>query len=328
MISDTIPAYTGDRFPVPHKVIIDCDPGIDDAVALALALFDPRLEVLAVTATGGNVPPDQATANLQSLLKFLDPPRLPRVGVAPVDVMFPERPYSLHGSDGLGGLDLPRANLHGAHVAEKVIWETLRAHPREVTIIALGPLTNVSRALARDPGLAELIHGLVARGGTAYGHGTATAVADSNFYCDALAARHVVREPLAKTLVPLETTGQVVFGFDLLDQLPDESSRAGMILRRMLPHSFRAHRQILGSEGIFMHDVVALVSVIHPELFDRTAIVADVETTGELTTGMLVIDRRQIKTSRPNADLLTACDTTAVIDCVLRGLDAAGAATK
>jgi inosine-uridine nucleoside N-ribohydrolase len=313
---------------VPRKVIIDCDPGIDDAVALALALFDPRLEVLAVTASGGNVTPEQATGNLQSLLKVLDPPRLPRVGVAPADVMFPERPYSLHGSDGLGGLDLPRANLHGAHVAEKVIWETLRAHPREVTIIALGPLTNVSRAIARDPTIVDLMHGLVACGGTVHGHGTATAVADFNFYCDPPAARHVVREPLTKTLVPLETTGQVVFGFDLLDHLPDESSRAGMILRRMLAHSFRAHRQILGSEGIFMHDVVALVSVMHPELFERSAVTADVETKGDLTAGMLVIDRRRVVSARHNADLLTACDSAAVTDCVIRGLTAAGAATE
>jgi len=312
---------------MPRKVIIDCDPGIDDAVALALALFDPRLEVLAVTASGGNVSPDQATANLQSLLKFLDPPRLPRVGVAPADTMLPERPYGLHGSDGLGGLDLPRANLHGAHAAEKVIWETLRSHPGEVTIVALGPLTNVSRAISRDPGIVELIDAMVVRGGTVHGHGSATAVADFNFYCDPLAARHVVREPLTKTLVPLETTGQVVFGFDLLEQLPDESSRAGMVLRRMLPHSFRAHRQILGSEGVLMHDVVALVSVTNPELFERTSVTADVETTGELTTGMLVIDRRQIKTERPNAELLTGCDAAAVIDCVLRGLAAAGAAT-
>jgi len=134
---------------VPRKVIIDSNPGIDDAPSrFAMALLDPRLEVLAVTASGGNVAPDQATANLQSLVKFLDPPRLPRVGVAPTDVMVPARPYSLHGSDGLGGLDLPRANLHGAHVAEKVIWETVRAHPREVTLVALGPLTNISRSIA------------------------------------------------------------------------------------------------------------------------------------------------------------------------------------
>jgi inosine-uridine nucleoside N-ribohydrolase len=313
---------------VARKVIIDCDPGIDDAVALAAALFDPRLEVLAVTASGGNVSPDQATANLQSLVKFLDPPRLPRVGVAPADVMFPERPYSLHGSDGLGGLDMPRANLHGAHLAEKVIWETVRAHPREVTLLALGPLTNISRAIARDPSMSELIQGVVVCGGTAHGHGTATAVADFNFYCDPLAARHVVREPLPKTIVPLETTGHVVFGFDLLDQLPDESTRAGMILRGMLPHSFRAHRQILGREGIFMHDVVALAAVIHPELFERSSVAADVETTGDLTMGMLVIDRRQATAAKHNADLLTACDTAAVIDCVIRGLTAAGAATE
>jgi purine nucleosidase len=312
---------------MPRKVIIDCDPGIDDAVALAMALFDPRLEVLAVTACGGNVPAEQATGNLQSLVKLLDPPRLPRIGVAATDGILPARPYSLHGSDGLGGLDLPRANLHGAHAAEKVIWETLRTHPREVTIICLGPLSNVSRAIARDPSITELVHTIVIGGGTVHGHGSATAVADFNFFCDPHAARHVIREPLAKTVVPLETSGQVVFGFDMLAELPDESTRAGLILRRMLPHCFRAQRQILGSEGIVLHDVAALVAATNPELFERTGVSADVETAGELTTGMLVLDRRQNKTVRPNADLLTACDAAAVADCVLRGLTAAGDAT-
>ena len=140
-------------------------------------------------------------------------------------------------------------------------------------------------------------------------------------------ARHVVREPLAKTLVPLETTGQVAFGFDLLEQLPDESSRAGAILQRMLPHAFRAHRQLLGSEGICMHDVVALVSVTNPELFDRTTVAADVETGGELTAGMLVVDRRTVRQWRPNLDLLVSCDVVAVKDCILRGLAAAAAGT-
>ncbi len=89
--------------PAPRKVIIDVDPGIDDAVALALALFDPRLEVVAVTAVGGNVSPAQATDNLPALVGFLDPPRLPRVGVAAGDVVLPARPFSLQGPDGLGG---------------------------------------------------------------------------------------------------------------------------------------------------------------------------------------------------------------------------------
>ena len=312
---------------MPRKVILDIDPGIDDAVALVMALFDPRLEVLAVTATGGNVPAEQATANLQALVGLLDPPRLPRLGLAPTDTALPEKPFNMHGADGLGGIDLPRAQLHGGHVSEKVIWETLRAHPREITIVALGPLTNLSRVLTRDPSIVELIGEVVIAGGTVQGAGNVTPVVDFNFYCDPRAARHVVREPVTKTLVPLETTGQVIFGFDLLDQLPDESSRAGDILRRMLPHAFRAHRQLLGSEGISMHDVVALVAVTNPELFERTTVAADVETGGELTAGMLVVDRRTVRQWRPNLDLLVNCDVLAVKDCILRGLAAAGVGT-
>ena len=312
---------------MPRKVILDIDPGIDDAVALTMALFDPRLEVLAVTAVGGNVLPEQATGNLQALVAYLDPPRLPRIGIAPADATLSEKPFTMHGGDGLGGINLPRAQLHGGHVSEKVMWETIRANPREVTVIALGPLTNLSRLLRRDPSIAEIIDRVIISGGTVHGGGNVTPVADLNFYSDPLAARHVVREPLTKSLVPLETTSQVLLEFDFLHQLPDETSRAGLLLRRMLPHAFRAHRQLLGSEGIWLHDVVALVAATNPELFERAAIVADVETAGDLTAGMLVVDRRQVRQQRPNADQFVNCDVSAVKDCILRSLATAAAAT-
>ena len=127
------------------KVIIDVDPGIDDAIALAIALFDPRLEVLAVTATGGNVSSEQASNNLQAIIAYLDPPRTPRIGIALENTILPERSATMHGPDGLGGLHLPAVPLHSAHAAEKVMWETIRAHPREVTFLGLGPPTNLSR---------------------------------------------------------------------------------------------------------------------------------------------------------------------------------------
>jgi len=327
IVSASLPGHPALPPVEPRKLIIDCDPGIDDAVALAIALFDPRLDVLAVTATAGNVPADQATANLQALVSFLDPPRLPRVGAASSDVILPPRPVSVHGPDGLGGLELPRVPLHGGHPSEKVLWETIKAHPREVTILALGPLTNVSRLLQRDPGIAELIGAIVACGGTVHGAGNASATADFNFFSDPAAARHVVCEPVTKTLVPLETSSQVVYGFELLDRLPREFTRAGRILRPMLAHAFRAQRQLLGSEGIRLHDVAALVAVTNPELYERETAVADVETTGELTSGMLVVDRRRHRRWRPNADLLVGCDAAAVQDCVLRGLTVAGEAT-
>lgn len=311
----------------PRKVIIDCDPGIDDTAALAMALFDPRLEVVAVTAVAGSVSPDQATANVQAVVSFLDPPRLPRLGVAPGDAVLTAAPQALHGPDGLGGVELPRVQLHGGHASEKVLWECIKAHPREITILALGPLTNVARVFQRDPSLVELVAGLIISGGTAHAAGNASAVADSNFHADPAAARLVIREPLAKTLVPLDTTSQVLLGFEFLDQLPREFSRAGQLLRRMMPHAFRAHRQLLGSEGIWLHDVVSLVALTNPELFERTTVAADVETAGELTAGMLVIDRRQTSPARPNCDLLVGCDAAAVTDCMLRGFATAADAT-
>ena len=313
---------------MPRKLILDIDPGIDDAISLAIALFDPRLDILAVTATGGSVSPQQATANVQALVALLDPPKLPRLGAAPTDVPPIDHPWNLHGADGLGGLDLPRVQLHGEHVAEKVIVETLRAHPREVTILALGPLTNIARVLRRDPGLAEIIAGIIVCGGSATTTGTVTPVADFNFHADPAAARHVLLEPIAKTLLPIDTAGQVVLGFELLDQLPDPFSRAGKLFRRILPHAFRAQRQLLGSEGICLPEVVALVAATNPELFERSTVSADVETEGRLTSGMLVVDRRQMRRGMPNADLLTACDVAAVKDCILRGMAAAGAATE
>lgn len=314
--------------PVARKVILDVDPGIDDAVALAIALFDPRLDVLAVTATGGNVDPAQATANARTIVGLLDPPRLPRIGVAASDVLLPERKVSVHGSDGLGGADLPQARLHGGHPSEKVILETVKAHPGEVTILALGPLTNLARMIAREPSLAELVGEVVISGGTAFGRGSTTPVSDFNFFANPAAARLVIREPLTKTLVPLEATSQVVLGFDLLEQLPNESSRAGAMLHRMLPHAFRAHRQLLGTEGICLHDVVTLVSLLHPELFERTTVGADVETSGELTTGMLVVDRRSANRWKRNVDLLIEVDAGAVRDCILRGIAQAARSTS
>src|SRR5262245_44082487 len=137
---------------MPRKVIIDCDPGIDDAVALALALFDPRLEVVAVTAVAGNVPAARATQNVQAIVERLDPPRYPRLGVAapPDDVSYADGRH-LHGPDGLGGAGLAVSQLARQHPAEKLIADECRTAPGDVTIVCLGPRTHVARALTRDP---------------------------------------------------------------------------------------------------------------------------------------------------------------------------------
>ena len=307
-----------------RKVILDVDPGIDDAVALTLALFDPQLEVVAVTAVAGNVSAEQATRNVQAVIEQLDPPRWPRIGAATApEHHLPADGAYLHGADGLGQTNFQVAELHHQHLAEKVISDEIRAAPEAVTIIALGPLTNIARAFRRDPVLASMVGQIIIRGGTVSGPGNVTPAADFNIYCDPVAAREVIRSATTKTMIPLDASNQIVLTYDLLDQLPDESTKAGSFLRRLLPYYFRSHRQELALEGIHLHDVVALVAATHPELFTTEAMAGDVETTGEVTLGATVFDRRSLPQWRANMEVATKVDQAAVMDCILRGLTTA-----
>jgi purine nucleosidase len=307
------------------KILLDVDPGIDDAVALCLAMFDPQFDVVAVTAVGGNVQPDQATRNVQAIIEQLDPPRWPRIGEASMPEMgLPTRNVNLHGLDGLGNANFQVSELQHRHPSEKVICDEVRAAPGELTLVALGPLTNIARALAREPALVDLIGQIVIMGGTLFGSGNITPAAEFNIYCDPESARAVFRCAVTKTLVPIDITSQVSFGYDLLDNLPGETCRAGRFLRRILPFLFRSYRQELGYEDIRLNDAVALVAALHPELFEVELAAADVELSGELTTGATVFDRRRIREWRTNVAVATKVDIAAVRDTILRGIGAAG----
>lgn len=309
---------------MPRKVIIDCDPGIDDAVALCLALFDTRLDVLAVTATGGNVPTEQASRNVQLIVEQLDPSRLPRIGVPnPSNNMPAADARHLNGNDGLGNSNFRVSALHHAHLSEKLIIDTVRAAPDEVTIIALGPLTNIAAAFQRDRELPSLVDRIIIRGGSVNGVGNITPAAEFNIYCDPASARTVFRSATTKTLIPLDVTNQVTFTLDLVGQLPSDFTRAGAFLHRVLPFYFRAFRQH-GLESARLHDAVGLVAALHPELFETAEIAGDVETSGELTAGTTVFDRRDSPDWRSNMEVAVGVDTAAIIDCLLRGLNNAG----
>jgi purine nucleosidase len=315
---------------ITKKLLLDVDPGIDDAVALCLALFDPQVEVVAVTAAGGNVAPEQASRNVQAIIEQLDPPRWPRIGEASApDLGLPERNVRLHGPDGLGGAHFEVSELQHRHPSEKVIHEEVRAAPGELTIVALGPLTNLARAFARDPALVEMVGEIVMMGGTLQGSGNVTPAADFNIYCDPESARAVFRlSGATKTLVPIDVTGQVTFGYDLLEKLPPDSCRVGRFLRKVVPYLFRSYRQELGCESICLNDAVALMAALHPELFEVELASADVELAGELTRGATVFDRRRIRQWRTNLAVATKVDAAAAQDCVLRGMAASGTASR
>lgn len=306
-----------------RKVILDVDPGVADALAMCMALFDPRLEVVAATATGGNVGPEQATRNVQAIIEQLDPRRWPRIGAADPEQLLLADSRELWGEDGLCGADFHVAELHHRHSAVKLLADELKASPGEVTIVACGPLTNIASVLQREPDLASLIGHLIIVGGTLGGPGNVTPCAEFNIFCDAEAARAVFMSPVTMTLLPLDVTSKVVLRYGLLDQLPKSTTRLGRVLRAILPGAFLASHQRLGVEGLVVPEAVAVAALLHPELLTTERRHCDVELSGELTRGATIVDRRRGAPHRPNMDVVTELNVEAAMDCILRGLQQA-----
>ena len=311
-----------------RKVLIDCDPGIDDAVALSIALFDESVDVLAVTATEGNAGADQITRNVQAIIDVLDPPRYPRVGKAmPFEGAPPTDARKLHGNDALANTGLEVSRLHHEHASDKMICDVVRADPDDVTIVTCGPLTNLGRALKRDPEIAGLIDRIVIMGGTVGGIGNITPTAEFNIYFDPEAAHTVFHSPTTKTLIPIDVTRQVTFSIKLLEELPSAASRVGRLAHSVLPFLFRSFHQHWGQEVVHLSAVMAVMAVLEPGLFETQEMYGDVEVRGHLTTGMTVFDRRSFSQVRPNMEVAVGVNANAVAESVIRRLRRAGVAS-
>ncbi len=311
-----------------RKIIIDCDPGIDDAVALCLALFDPRLQVLAITATAGTIDAEQSTTNATAILQQLDPPLYPRIGKASVPngaSVFDDK--HLHGPDGLGGCHFQCSIRQHQHPSDKVISELLRQYPGEITILCLGPLTNLAKVCQRDPSAIAMIDQIVISGGAVEHAGNVTAAAEFNMFFNADAAKEVFHSAITKRLVPLDVTESLTFGVELIEQLPDEETRAGALLHRILPYAFRAAHEKLGRELIPLYDPTTLLAVLDPDLFSWVGMAGDVETRGELTRGMTVFDRRLRPEWHENMEVALDINQDDALNAILRGLRYAGQQT-
>lgn len=306
---------------MPRKLIIDCDPGVDDALALYYALFCPDIEVLAVTAVEGRVDASNATRNVQMLIEQLDPPRFPRTGSATPPENVPEIPErALHGEDGLGCASMAVSQLHQQHLSDKILADTIRGSSDEVTVVCLGPLTNLARAIQREPGLEEQIGRVVIVGGCVKGIGDVTPCAELNIYYDPHAARAIMQSRTTKTVIPIDVTRQVRFTLDLLNELPSEDTRVGFVARHAVSNLFRGYHQTMGRESIPLGGAVGLVAAIHAEFLEFDEVAGDVETAGELTTGATIFDRRANAPSRNDMEVATSIDATGVRDELLRGL--------
>ena len=304
-----------------RRIILDCDPGIDDSVALSMALFHRSLDIVAITAVEGNVPAEMATRNVQTVIEQLDPPRLPRFGAAtPNDNSDYRDACFIHGRDGLGEAGFVTADHHQRHLSEKIICDEVRAAPGEISIVCLGPLTNVARAMQREPHFIENVGEIIMMGGSFNGIGNITQTAEFNIYCDPESAREVFQAPVKKILIPLDITSQVQFALNFIDMLPDETNSVGAFLRQVVPYLFRSYHQQLGLESIQIHDAIALLQLLEPELFELEAWAVDVEVKGELTRGMTVFEKRRSRNPAHNLEVARVVDVSAARQAVIKCL--------
>jgi inosine-uridine nucleoside N-ribohydrolase len=308
-----------------RKIIIDCDPGIDDAVAICSALFDPRLDVLAITPTAGTVEAAQATTNVTAIIGQLDPPRYPRTGKAtPTDNAPVMNDNYLSGHDGLGGCNFESSGRQHQTSSEKVIADLLHQNPNEITLVCLGPLTNLARLCRRDPTAISLIDKVVISGGSVSHPGNASPVAERNMFYDPESAESVFASATTKSLVPLDVNESVLFGVELFDQLPSKFTRAGALLHKILPFAFRTAHQRLGRELIPLCDPTAILATVEPELFAWKGMAGKVETRGLQTRGTTVFDQRLRREWPLNMEVATGVEADEARAAIVRSLRYAG----
>lgn len=289
---------------MPRKVILVADPGIDTAFAVALALNDPNLDVIGLLPTAGNVSAEQATANVHTLIDVIDPPKWPKLAAA-LPARYDADGLALHGPGGLGGVSFPSATRHTLHPADKILCELAHEHPRQVTLVNLGPLTTLATALDRDPTLPAVLDQTVIVGGCWKEAGNAGPVAEFHIHLDPDAARRVFAAELNPLLIPLDTTRKLIFSPSDLLELPNPDSRTCQFLRQIVPFGIRASSNLYGIEGFHLKDVLGTAAVVVAGCVSSEPHFVGVETRGDLTRGMTVIDARANPAGPPNARVAT-----------------------
>ena len=270
----------------PFRVIIDTDPGVDDALALLLSMRSPELKIEAITPVAGNVPLDLTLPNALRMVEIAGRTDIPVAAGARAPLMrrLVTATYA-HGENGLGGAVFPEPTTKPvATPAAEIIRQIVRKYPGEVTLVTIGPLTNIATALNADPDLAGMVRALVMMGGSLSG-GNITPAAEFNVYVDPEAARIVVQSGIPVTMVGLDVTRRTSLTDEHVRSLEAAhnpvSQAAAKIGRNAINHN-RERGYLVGPN---MHDSLAVAGFLDPAILKLQDYYVDVETTGELTAG-------------------------------------------
>lgn len=315
---------------MPHRIIIDCDPGQDDAVALLLAFASPdELEVAGITTVGGNVPLELTQRNARMICDLAGRQDIPvYAGCAqPLErrLMTAEQ---VHGQTGIDGLDVfePQTPLQPGHAVDFIVAMLLAAEPESITLVPTGPLTNIAAAVNKEPAILEAVAQIVLMGGAMREGGNCTPSAEFNIRVDPEAADIVFRCGRPITAMGLDVTHQVLSTPGRVARIRGLDNPVAAATAGMLSFFDRHDSAKYGSAGAPLHDPCTVAWLIRPELFEGKLCNIAVETQSELTLGHTAVDFWHV-TGRPaNACWMHAVDADGFYELLLERLDRFGAA--
>lgn len=294
-----------------RKIIIDTDPGQDDAVAILLALASPEIEVLGITAVAGNVPLALTQKNALIVCELAGRDDVPVYGGAkgPIRQALVTAEH-VHGKTGLDGpvLPDPKMSVQDGDAIDFLI-DSLRKHPSgSVTLVPLGPLTNIAMAFERAPDIIAHVDEIVLMGGAYFEVGNITPAAEFNIYVDPEAAEIVFKSGAKLTVMPLDVTHKALTTQDRVDAFRDLGNQAGRMVAEWTDFFERFDKEKYGSLGAPLHDPCTVAYLIQPDLFSGRFINVEIETESSLTRGMTVADWWGVTDRAPNATFMGDVD--------------------
>lgn len=301
-----------------RRIVIDTDPGQDDAIALLLALSSPDLlDVVAITSVAGNVPLDLTTRNALIVAELAGRPEVPvYAGAARPLIRDLVTAEYVHGKTGLDGPELaePRQAAADGHAVDAII-DAAATGP--ITLCMLGPLTNLAMALAREPALSGSIDEVVLMGGGFFEGGNVTPAAEFNIYVDPHAAASVLDAGIPVTIMPLDVTHQVLASAKRIDRFDRMGTHVGSVVADWLRFFDRYDSAKYGTDGAPLHDPCVIAYLIQPDLFSGRLCNVTVELSSELTLGMTVVDWWGMTDRTKNATFMRRVDAEGFFDLLV-----------
>ena len=293
------------------NIIIDTDPGQDDAVAIMMALGSPEIEVLGITVVAGNVPLNLTTRNAQIICELAGRTDIKIFAGADKPIMGDQiTAEHAHGNSGLDGIELfePSVALQKTHAIEFIIQTVIKAPSKTISLCPIGPLTNIALALEQTPEIGKRIEQIIMMGGGYFAQGNITPSAEFNIFADPEAAAIVFASGIPITMMPLDVTQKVLANKTRVERIRAIGNKASDALAGMLSFYGRYNSKKYGNEGAPLHDPTAIAWLLKPDLFSGKLCNVEIEIDSKLTRGATVVDWWGVTDREKNTLVINSAD--------------------